>query len=663
MAVIAAADRVVGRAGDTLLDAAIVAFALWTLVYDIGLPSGAATGPLIVVWLALCGTSAVIAVALRVSRGRRLGPADAGEPATVDPRWLLAWGGVAVAAAVATVNLRTTSWPGAWLPPVAVVAAGVVVFTRGRASNPRHKAARVAVAEPEAPPYSGSLVAAIIALGTTVAPLFTRWLSTDDVYYVNRAVWVAAHGHIPLRDTIFGNQVLPAMRGQQVPVASVETLQGALAHVFGSAAPTAVYLVSAPIATFLATWALWRLVRAWVSRLALLSFVVALVFVIWSAITLTTVWNLHLVGMWHGKSMLLGVVVPLLFTHLTRWWSSRDLATALLLLAAGAAAVGLSSSGVFVVPLVAVAASLPGVMRRDWRGLLGPAVAMAYPVAAGLAVHFAMTAGGPGNGPARPPEDVFGFVIGTGAVAVVGLAAATVAPHVMSRRVPAEVALGAAVLALVVIAPGMPTLFDDATGAGPVLWRALWVLPVAALVGAAVAVRGPVPVRLLLAAGVVALVVTTGTPPWQSKNPVRFVPSPEWQVDPQALAEARLVARAAPQGALVLAPAPVMQALAQTTVRVYTAASRDVYSWSIDEDPKLRLDRVVLAHWSYALSPPVYLTPDELRQALVALGVDYTCVKPGIRGQILHQAGYGPATYVGDLVCFTTGVQGPVARG
>jgi hypothetical protein len=286
-------DRVVGQAGDAVLDAAVVAFALWTVVYDVDLAADWSTSVLLGAWLSIC---ALVALARAAAwwRDRRRDQHVATAPArryrtraSARP-WL--WLVVASVAAMVTVVARSTSWPAAWSPAAAFAAASLVAHARTRGDDPSPPAAATS--------YAGSALAALVALGVGAVTPFTLWLSNDDVYYVNRSVWVAAHGAVPVRDTIFGNQVLPAMGGQRVPIASIEAFQGALAHAFGLAAPTVVYMLTPPIATTLAVWALWRLVRAWVPRRALLGLVVALVWVLWSTLTLTTEWNFHLVGMW-----------------------------------------------------------------------------------------------------------------------------------------------------------------------------------------------------------------------------------------------------------------------------------------------------------------------------------------------------------------------------
>ncbi len=68
----------------------------------------------------------------------------------------------------------------------------------------------------------------------------------------------------------------------------------------------------------------------------------------------------------------------------------------------------------------------------------------------------------------------------------------------------------------------MPDLLYDLTGLGRPLWRLMWAMPIAALVGAlatqpAAALRSAA-VRLLPALGVGALVALAGTPVWQGRN-------------------------------------------------------------------------------------------------------------------------------------------------
>src|SRR5581483_5604036 len=88
----------------------------------------------------------------------------------------------------------------------------------------------------------GTLLALGTALGLGAFSVFTLRSDPDDTFYVNRAVWVAQHGTIPTRDTMFSSQTLHALPGAGIPVQSIEAFQGAIAHVFSLAGGTAAYL-------------------------------------------------------------------------------------------------------------------------------------------------------------------------------------------------------------------------------------------------------------------------------------------------------------------------------------------------------------------------------------------------------------------------------------
>ena len=93
-------------------------------------------------------------------------------------------------------------------------------------------AGRVAEQPPPATPgparVAGSLFVLAVLGAAATASLYTLTKSYDDVFYVNKAVFVAEHGSIPVRDTVYSDQALPAIRGAgSVPMQSLEVLQGA----------------------------------------------------------------------------------------------------------------------------------------------------------------------------------------------------------------------------------------------------------------------------------------------------------------------------------------------------------------------------------------------------------------------------------------------------
>jgi hypothetical protein len=142
---------------------------------------------------------------------------------------------------------------------------------------------------------------------------------------------------------------------------------------------------------------------------------------------------------------------------------------------------------------------------------------------------------------------------------------------------------GASLLLVAVLAPHVLDTINRLTGAGPVLWRLLEVVPVAALVGALAVAAMQYRARLSVAAGlmipaaVLALLVLTGQPLWDSANGATLASRPSWKLDPVSLASARAVVTQAPQGSEIAAPPDVSGALAVITTLDHVVDPRSFY--------------------------------------------------------------------------------------
>ena len=154
-----------------------------------------------------------------------------------------------------------------------------------------------------------------LAAAVVVASLFIHLTDTDDPYYVNRSVWVAEHGNAAKLDTMFSPEVLNSPYGGGVPIASIESLLGVIAHMTGLRAGTVTYLVATPVFTALSVWAIWRLVRRWAPRRALWVLVVAIAFLMLSGDSMLG--NFWIVRMWQGKVMAVTFLMPLIWAYLT----------------------------------------------------------------------------------------------------------------------------------------------------------------------------------------------------------------------------------------------------------------------------------------------------------------------------------------------------------
>ena len=222
------------------------------------------------------------------------------------------------------------------------------------------------------------------AVGLAVFAMFTLRPNPDDLYYLNLSQWVAEHGSFPLRDTIFANLTYPMSNWP--PVASYDALVGAAAHLLGTQAGTIEYVVVTPLATALSVLALWRLLRAWRAPHLALTLSAAMVFLLLDGTSsYATPGNLFLTRLWQGKVILLCLLVPLLLVYALRYVERPSRSTGAWLLLGGVASVALSTTAIFLTPLVAVAGAAPLLPRSRWRAAAGFALMAAYPLAAGVA--------------------------------------------------------------------------------------------------------------------------------------------------------------------------------------------------------------------------------------------------------------------------------------
>ena len=84
-------------------------------------------------------------------------------------------------------------------------------------------------------------------MGLALFSLFLVRPDADDTQYVHLSTWIAVHGEFPLRDTLFSDEVFPAII--YPPLSSFEALIGSVAGLFGLSAASMTYLLAAPVAT------------------------------------------------------------------------------------------------------------------------------------------------------------------------------------------------------------------------------------------------------------------------------------------------------------------------------------------------------------------------------------------------------------------------------
>ncbi len=655
------------------LDAAVIgalaAFAWWTLLYEVMLAEGWPTTPVMVGWLVTAPFVAVPIARWNIEHARRaedenwrvpLRPISRPERKTM----LL----VAVAVVVCAVLMGTTTHAlfrvGWGIGIIGLLAVGHAL-RRGAAPASPAGDVRADVA-PNVPPSMrrtwDDVVAVVVSCGVAIASLFVVRTSSDDVYYVNLSTWIAEHGHIPLRDTMYGDQTYPSSYGGGFPLSSIEAQLGALARLFDVRAGTIAYLVVAPLCTFASMWVLWQLALLWSRRGPMPAFLFSVVFVLAGAGGGYRSYST--VRIWQGKVMAFAIVIPLIWIFATRLARTRDRHWAVLLSLAGVAFVGLTSTAALLGLTLACAIALAAVILMN-RSLLWGVLALAVPaLVSGTTV--AVLSRSVGGATPTAPTAWAAVRAAYGAhptMAIVTIAAVMVAPLLVRGTAAATLIWCSGVASLAVLTPGVLSFLNAVTGSGPVEWRLLLSPPAPTLIGlcaatgVAAATRGltsrPVATRIVSAAATLAVVfafMVVGTPPWSST--VRVESRPSWKVSVKALANVRAVVAANPSttGPLLL-PAAEMRVLAIYTTRWFAVLPRAFDLPGLAEPAATTAARRTLLQLVSTTKPNP--SAADVESALHTLNVTTVCLSPsdvGARVRV-RAAGYSSFRPVGGMRC------------
>lgn len=664
---------------DGLLDGALVAFALWTLAYVVALVLQLSLWPVVWLWLPVAAAVVVVAVVWNVRTAGGAGtdagrgfsevePGDpgasgdnererrAGDPVRLGALLLLS---VPIGLLVYLLGKQQSHFPVIWAVWALLVAVVAAALLTGRVGVPGGFPGRSFAGEPAelGRPFEHWIV---VLLGIVAAGFSSLLLNTDadDVYYVNRSVWVAEHGVPALRDTIFGAERYPSAYGGGLPLPSVESLFGALAHAFGMSAGSMTYLVSVPLLSFGFVWATWRLVRVWAPRRHLLVLVGALAFVVLCAGT-SAIGNYSFGRIWQGKVAAVCLLVPLIWCFATRLARRGSAYDQLMMVVLGTCFVGLTSTAAILVPLVGGALVVAALLLRSRPLALGGVLLSLAPILSGLAVVLFSTGVG-GAAPESPSpwlafSLVFGWDPAPAALVVVALVLAAV---VVRPGPPAVLALAATALVVACLTPGFMALVNAATGSGPVVWRLLLAAPLAPMVGLLLAAdwgfgRRWLDTGLTVAVSVVLVVViaASGARLWSPSIGATMTSRPTWKVDQKAFADVRAITRLRVGEGPVLLPAADMTTLAVTTTKMFALVPRGIYAEALQEPAadhaaRFRLYRLVTGSKPF---PPAA----QVRRDLDRLDVSLVCVKRQARTvvHLVRQAGYQPYRHVHRLIC------------
>jgi hypothetical protein len=516
-------------------------------------------------------------------------------------------------------------------------------------------------------------------VGLGVFVLFVLNPSRDDVYYVNRATWVAEHGTFPGRDTMFGPQTFPSTYGTGLPIPALEEAYGSLARLFGLPGATAAYLLVNPVLTGLSVWSVWRLVRSWAGRRHLLALVVAVAVPLFTGTGLLG--DFGYAREWQGKVVVILLVMPLVWVHLTRLARGAPAAWSVAVLGVlGVAWCGLTVTAPIFAGLLAGVGLVAALQLADVRRPLGlgALALLAGPLLTGVATVLTSTGPVAEENFVSEPALAWVKVLGDDRVLVVLLGfALLVGPLLVADRAGRMVAALATAVTLVVLVPGVFDLLDTLTGSGPIAVRMLFTAPFAVLVGLLVTVPlpGSVAARLPSRAGVAAslpgvvvgvlvvgLLALSGTSVWSRGSHASLESSPTWKVRAEDRQRAEAVVAEHPGPGPVLLPPAESRALAIATTQVFAAVPRDFYLQFLKEPQPDRDARYALRRFI----DPTRRDPRRpvLARSLETLEVSLVCVPRGARGQRadLLAVGLTGERRLAGMVCFDGPGAGALTR-
>lgn len=618
----------VGRVVDFLSDWGVAGFAAWTLLCYLAILTHAPVMAITIVWLCVLP---VLAYGLYRLRPRAPETSEVFRTARVDryaarvPR--IVWCGLAVPCAGVAGALAAVRFNNVWILPWLFAAVAVAVAVCVAARRPPHN-------DHVRQWWCADLIVVGIGLALATLSLMVFTTDGDDTYYVNRAVATAQLGHIPTSDVIFTHQALPPIAGAGLPLGTMEVLQGAMARLIGVSAGSIAYYVTPPVGTFLAVWALWRLLRTWAPRRVLACFFLGCVYLLFSGAEPYSFGNFFLTRMWQGKVVFVAWLVPVLYTYLTSWARQRNARTGTLLMVGGVAGLGLTASATFAFPLVMAAGSLGLLVRREWRSLAVPIAAAAFPFVVGfIATRLYPVA--PASTGLHPIWEIYQDAMNFGVVGAIGGLALWTAPWLARSGAAARVVAGIGAISVVLLTPGLFTLITETQGLGETLWRTLWAVPGPALVGLLAAVPSS---RLAPWSGVVpgaaaaALLIGFGHPIWNVAE-VHVISRPGWKTQPTHLRQARDILDHYDGPGTVLAPYYTMRAISLITVRTKAVNARSWYAELLPEAPSRTRERFALTDLVEGRIP--HADPDQVRKELADLNVGAACVR-SYRPEVAH---------------------------
>jgi uncharacterized membrane protein YiaA len=504
----------------------------------------------------------------------------------------------------------------------------------------------------------------VIAAGMALVASVTLRPQSDDTNYLNLSTWIAERGTMPLRDTIYSDQVFETR-----PLGSAwESMWGVFAHITNISAPTLLYVIAVPILTAISIFALDRGMRSMHVRHTNFGLAIVSLFLLLDGANIFSFGVFHGARIWQGKAFFVSAMIPLLIGAGIVWARSgrRNDLIRFLLIAIGAA--GLTTTATMLVPMITLV--IAGVVgyQRGIRDACWTSLAMLAPLYVGLT--FRGTNGADSNAMGQLVTNTLAFVQPATLISTLGeLSDPNEFVRLMARpplhaalfalvmcwgwlgaesRTARRVIAGLSLMWAIVYLPPVLAVIEQVAGVGAISWRFWWLLPIPMLIGATASAIASGLIRVtsvnrhktttlaLATALLLALIVIPAKPVWLSSlgqvngQSARLMFPPGWKVFGGYYEAKEILDVIAEDGDIVAARQNVEFSMAATTVRIHPVLPK-VWWFAEATGPEGRAqfaDRVMIRQFTSKDQDPELpaLDLNALPGAFERVGVNVVCL-------------------------------------
>ena len=504
----------------------------------------------------------------------------------------------------------------------------------------------------------------VIAAGMALVASVTLRPQSDDTNYVNLSTWIADRGTMPLRDTIYSDQIFETR-----PLGSAwESMWGVFAYITNSSAPTLLYVIAVPILTAISIFALDRGMRSMHVRHTNFALVIVSLFLVLDGANIFSFGIFHGARIWQGKAFFVSAMIPLLIGAGIVWARSgrRNDLIRFLLIAIGSA--GITTTATMLVPMITlVIAGVVGYQRgikdAGWTSL-----AMLTPLYVGLAFREAHSSDS--NAIGQLVTNTLAFAQPATLISTLGeLSDPNEFVRLMARpplhaalfalvmcwgwlgaesRTSRRVIAGLSLLWAIVYLPPVLAMIEQITGADAISWRFWWLLPIPMLIGATASAIASGLIRVtsvnrhktttlaLATTLLLALILIPAKPVWLSSlgqvnlQSARLMFPPGWKVFGGYYEAKEILDVIAQDGDIVAARQNIEFSMAATTVRIHPVLPK-VWWFAEATGPEGRAqfsDRITIRQFTSKDQDPELPALDlsALPGALERVGVDVVCL-------------------------------------